>query len=226
MYIFKPFGALANSSQFDAVVKVLKDKFDIYCPRFPGHGLNDGFTGDILVADLTAFVLDYIEKKRLTKPHFLGYSLGGYVALNLASQHSDKVGRIYSLATHFYWTDDFAAKAVSQLNADKMLEKVPGFAAQLQRTFGEAYWRVLLDKTAVMMTQLGGQDNLAAQLANIQNPVIIAVGQLDKLVDVERSKKAADALPNGQFKLLDGTKHLFEQLEPSLIQSQLEQFLL
>lgn len=217
-------GALSNSNQFSAIKPQLSNDFDCHCLTFPGHSANDTYQGDIKVETLTAFVLDYIEKHQLQQPHILGYSLGGYVALHLASQPANKVGAIYTLATHFYWDEAFATMAIKQLNADKMLEKVPAFAEQLQQTFGDEYWRTLLTKTAEMMTSLGQKDLLEQQFNIINNKVMIAVGELDKLVDKSRSERAAEQLPNGQFKRLSGGKHLFEQINLEQLTTQLKEF--
>ncbi|NQZ08502.1 MAG: alpha/beta fold hydrolase [Algicola sp.] len=220
-------GALSNASQLTPLQQALADKFDVHNLDFPGHQKNDQYIDAIDVQTLTDFVLDYIEQHQLDMPHIFGYSLGGYVALNLASQHPQKVGRVYSLATHFFWTSDFAQKNIAHLNADKMLEKVPAFAQSLQQTFGDDYWRVVLDKTKDMMQKLGDNDLLPEDvLCNITNPVVVALGEQDKLVNKAASQTVAASLPNGQFSPLVNTKHLFDQVDIINFKTELEAFLL
>ena len=219
-------GALSNASQLTPLQQALADKFDVHNLNFPGHQKGDSYKGAFDVQTLTAFVADYIEQHQLDMPHIFGYSLGGYVALNLASQHPQKIGRVYSLATHFFWTSDFAQKNIAHLNADKMLEKVPAFAQNLQQKFGDDYWRVILDKTKDMMQKLGDNDLLPENvLRNITNPVVVALGEQDKLVDKAASQAVAASLANGQFCPLANTKHLFEQLDIINFKAELEVFL-
>jgi pimeloyl-ACP methyl ester carboxylesterase len=188
-------GALSNASQLTPLQQALADKFEVHNLDFPGHQKNAPYKGAIDVQTLTAFVLDYIEQYQLEAPHLFGYSLGGYLALNLARLHPQKVGRVYTQATDFFWTSEFAQKNIAHLNADKMLEKVPAFAQALRQTFGDDYWRVVLDKTKDMMQRLGDNDLLPeGALRNITNPVVVALGEQDKLVNKAASQAVANSL--------------------------------
>lgn len=220
-------GALSNGSQLELLKQSLQQKFDIYCPHFPGHQKNVDYSGTFSIEALTEFTLAYIEQQKLKCPHIFGYSLGGYVALNLAKSHPEKVGHIYTLATNFFWTTQYAQKNISHLNPEKMLEKVPEFARTLKNTFGDVYWTVVLEKTSDMMQQLGANDLLSANvLESISNPVVVAVGEKDTIVSKEYSRKAAEFLANGHFSLLKEGKHLFEKIDISHLTTELEEFYL
>ena len=86
-------------------------------------------------------------------------------------------------------------------------------------------WKSPTQRTADMMLALGnGAALTGAQLADIQQPVRIMVGELDNMVSREESKGAAENLPGSGFKLLPGVKHPFEQVDVRLLAGELRGF--
>ncbi len=194
--------------------------------NFPGHGgapFSEGFG----IEQFAKEVLRFMDEKGLEKVDIFGYSMGGYVALHLASQHPERVGRIITLATKFDWTPEGAEREAKMLDPEKIEAKVPAFAAQLRERHAPNDWKLLLRKTADMMLELGQRPLLTPTvLSKIINPCHICLGDGDQMVSLAETTQAAETLPNGQLHVLEQTPHPFEKVDLDALYYVIRSFLL
>jgi pimeloyl-ACP methyl ester carboxylesterase len=64
----------------------LEDSFEVHTLNFRGHGGRNFGAEDFSIDCFTEDVLNYLEEQNLDEIAILGYSMGGYVALNLAKK--------------------------------------------------------------------------------------------------------------------------------------------
>lgn len=206
-------GALGTQQQFSALKTILAPTYHVHDFNFSGHG-GKSAPADFSIELFTQDTLNYIQEHSLGPVSVFGYSMGGYVALNLAKKFPQLVDRILTLGTKFDWTKETAAKEVKMLNPEKILEKVPAFAQSLSALHAPNDWKEMMRKTAAMMLDLGDGNGLhKSDLQEIQQTVLIALGSLDRMVGQEESEEAAQLLPNGTFRLMEGFKHPIEQVD-------------
>ena len=62
--------------------------------------------------------------------------MGGYVALNLASQSPEILGKIITLGTKFAWTKESATHETSRMIPEIMEKKIPAYTQKLERVHG------------------------------------------------------------------------------------------
>lgn len=218
-------GALGSSKGFENWISSLETAFHVFSPDFDGHG-NKPCTFDLSIENLAHQILAYMKDHKLHQADFFGYSMGGYVALYLASIEPEKVGKIMTLGTKFAWTPEAAAEERKKLNPEKMEAKVPHFAGYLQALHPAQDWKALVHRTANMMETLGEQPLLTPTvLQGIKHEVLITLGDADNMVSQEESEQAARDLPNGSFLLLKNTPHPLEKVEPERLRSTLQSFL-
>lgn len=200
-------GALGGKSQLEPLKNQLASHFEVYTLNFEGHG-GDTSKSPFSIKLFTQNVLDFIETEKLTQVNIFGYSMGGYVALNLASQHPQVVSQIITLGTKFDWTPESSAREVKMLNPDVIEEKVPHFANKLSETHKPADWKSVVLRTAEMMKKLG---NIPAvnpeKLKQITQKVIIGIGNKDQMVSLEESTLTASHLPNGTLHVFESFPH-------------------
>lgn len=206
-------GALGASSQFDALKKILADKFEIHTLNFEGHG--DRISEKKFSIDLFAENLkDYLDQQNLKEVNVFGYSMGGYVALRLAQKNPNYFRKIITLGTKFHWTPESAVKEVKMLDAEKISEKVPAFAEALAKLHAGNDWKIVLEKTAAMMMELGnGKANSDSDFKAIQTKSFIGVGDNDAMVSREETLHVASLIPNAQFYILENTVHPIDKLD-------------
>jgi esterase/lipase len=172
-----------------------------------------------------ASVLEFLNNKKLTQVSIFGYSMGGYVALYLAAHYPEHIKKIFTLATKLEWTEVIAQRETAQLNAEKILEKVPAFAAALNEIHSPQNWKTVLEKTSEMLSALGKAPALTEkEFRQIKIPVTIAVGELDKMVSVDESKNAVHHLQNGKLLQLPSTPHPFEKANHQMLAEHLKRF--
>ncbi|MFC2187644.1 alpha/beta fold hydrolase [Fulvivirgaceae bacterium LMO-SS25] len=206
-------GALGSASQMKPFGQLLKEKgLENICLDLPGHGRGT----DIDAFDMTQFanyILQQMDEMDIQKVDFFGYSMGGYVALQLAFLYPERVGRIFTFSTKFNWTPEGAAHETKLLNPSKIKEKVPAFAATLAERHGEDCWEQVLVKTAEMMINLGNSPLLTeSKLKQIQHQVLLATGDRDNTATAEETLQTSRFLPNAKLWISPNTSHPFEKL--------------
>ncbi len=218
-------GALGTKSQFKKLKEKLSTHFDVYDLDFEGHSKEESgedFTMNLFVKN----VVDFLAENEIPKTNIFGYSMGGYVGLNLARTSPELVEKIITLGTKFDWTVETAAKEIKMLNPEKIEEKVPAFASKLAALYGENNWKAVVRKTAKMMEGLGAGKSLKAdELKEINHSVLIGIGSEDRMVGVEESKESANILPKGSLKIIEGFQHPIEKVDTDELASIIVDFL-
>jgi pimeloyl-ACP methyl ester carboxylesterase len=185
--------------------------------NFSGHGGNAFSKKGFGIETFADELLNFLTENQIDQADVFGYSMGGYVALWLAHQHPDRVGKIVTLGTKFDWSPESAEKEIKKLNPRKIEEKIPAFAKILQERHAPNWEEVLL-KTAGMMTSLGRQPLLTENvLKKIKSRVHILLGDQDEMADLNFSKQVAAWLEFGEFDTLPNTPHPIEKVNIDFI---------
>lgn len=207
-------GALGSQEQVDTLAEAFSAVGRIYSFSFSGHGGNP-FSRSFSIPQFALELQEFIALNELDRPQIFGYSMGGYVALYLASQQPDVMGSIFTYGTKFNWTPETAKAETQKLNPEIIEEKVPHFAQMLETRHAPEDWKQLLLKTAEMMVGLGNHPTLTQDVfEKIPNQVLITRGTEDQMISREESEYAAALLPNGKFRSFEGMKHPVEKINP------------
>ncbi len=205
-------GALGSRDYFEPLLPHLESIEDIHLLNFEGHGLNETSERPFRIEHFAENVLDYMNENRIMQADIFGYSMGGFVALYIAHMGSERVNRIFTVATKFEWTPEIAQREIRFLAPSAILEQVPQYAETLQTRFGDT-WREVLAKTADMMVHLGDTNTLADESFNgIENRVRVGLGDRDKMVSLAETRHVYEQLPNSEFQVLPNTPHPIEQM--------------
>ncbi|AZA77791.1 alpha/beta hydrolase [Chryseobacterium sp. G0186] len=209
-------GALGHKDIFKPYLEKLSPYFTIHTPLFSGHGdlelSSDGISIEKYTEELTA----YCTENKINDIFILGHSMGGYVGLCYAMKNPENVNSIITLGTKFDWTEEQALKESKMLNPDIILEKIPQYAQLLETQHGSK-WRQLLPAIADLMINLGKNPPLENNLATINTPVQIMVGDKDNMVSIEESISIYRKLPNAKLAVLPDTKHPMDKVRPNLL---------
>jgi pimeloyl-ACP methyl ester carboxylesterase len=218
-------GAIGSSAQLKLLKESLQDQYYVHLLDLPGHGgtaLPDQFSMSLFAAA----VKDYLQDKEINQVSIVGYSMGGYVALYLAKRHPELVDKIITLATKFEWSEAIAAKEVKMLQPEVIAQKLPDFAKALEVRHAPQNWKEVLEKTKGLLLGLGQQPELTPDdLAHVQIPVQLLIGDRDKMVSLEETIAAFKHLPNGQLGVLPATPHPIEQVDIDLLAFHIKRFM-
>lgn len=216
-------GALATRTQFADLTPLLSERFDIHTLNFVGHGSfvsEEPFSMALFVEN----VLHYLDKRQLENVHIFGYSMGGYVACLLAKDYPERVGKVVTLSTKFYWDIETAVNETALLIPENIEQKVPRFAQILMDRHG-SNWQSVVLRTRELLWKLGERGGFRVdEAAQIRHQVRLMLGDRDKTVTLEETQAIFRALPHGELEVLPNTAHPFESASPTRLAQSLHDF--
>ncbi len=217
-------GATGAAQQFQPLIHELHD-YANFAFDFEGHGESQPTDRPFRIEHFAENLQHFIEHHQLALARIVGYSMGGYVALWLAAHRPELIHSILTLGTNLRWSVDHAERQVRFLNADKMFEKVPAYARELELRHSRAGWRTVLEKTAEMMLDLGAQPRLGSeQYADVKCPVRYGIGDSDSMVSLDETLEAHRATANSQLYVLPATEHPLDRVRMPLLATVIRDF--
>lgn len=185
---------------------------NVFTVSFSGHG-HCPFKETFGIAQFTLELENFILEHNLKNTSIFGYSMGGYIALNLSLKRTDLIKNIITLGTKFNWNEHAVEKETKILNPNLMQEKIPSYVDMLKTNHGSD-WKELVEKTAQMMKDIGNKNYLNSQtLKNIKHEVLIGLGDKDQMVGFDETIMVYHALPKGAMFVLPNTKHSLETID-------------
>ena len=206
-------GAVGDKEQFAKSVILDLVEHTVHGLNFCGHGGVAFPTGDFSIEGFAKEVIDFMNEHKIDRANMFGYSMGGYVGMYFAVHYPDKINRLITLGTKFKWDAVVAEKEVQLLNAEKIAKKLPAFAAVLQKRHAPNDWKIVLKKTADMLIAMGNNNPIKMEeYSQIRQPVLLMLGDRDKMVSLEETLAIYHQLPNAQLSILPNTPHPIEMV--------------
>ena len=242
-------GFTGSAATWTALIDALPPHFCTIAPDLIGHGRSDSpldaerYRMAHCVADLLA-MLDALEVERAD---VLGYSMGGRLALHLATAAPDRVGALVLESSSPGIAD--AAERQARAAADQALaesikreglaafverwERLPLFASQAslpEDTRARLHTQRLRNNPLGLANSLRGmgagqQEGLWDRLASLDIPTLLIAGELDVKYRVLASQMAT-ALPNARAVIVPGGGHAVHLEQPQSFAKNVLEFLL
>jgi pimeloyl-ACP methyl ester carboxylesterase len=212
-----------------------------------GVGASTGVVPDN-VTDMTRDVLRFVDALSLAQIDLLGFSLGGYIAQELALLRPRLVRRLVLAGTApqgapriHRWSDDVYTHACADEITPEHALNVFFSGSQESRAKGTEY----LQRTQRRQTDRDAPTDLAtrdAQLAAITawgipdpsklerldaiiQPTFVATGDNDTMMHTSNSQLLADQLPNAHLRIYPDSNHGFLNQYPELFADHVKAFL-
>ena len=219
-------GAIGSKDQLQPLANVLQENFIIHTIDFSGHGGSAIPEAPFSIDLFATQALEYLDQNNVAEVNIFGYSMGGYVALYLAKHHPNKLKKIITLGTKFYWDETIAAKEIKMLDPEIIQQKIPAFATQLKERHAPADWKGVLKKTRDLLEGLGNNSPLKSRhYLDILIPCLLLLGDRDKMITLEETIAIHKQLPNAQLGILPATPHPIEQMDIGLLAFFIKRFL-
>ncbi len=216
-------GALGSASQLNHLKNITGLDQPLFTFDMKGHGMRcDG--NSFSIEDLADDVLNYMNDNKITQADIFGYSMGGYVALHLALNHPSKINKVFTLGTKLNWTPEIATQEAVMLNPDRMLEKIPHYAAMLKSIHGN-FWKELVLHTAEMMKRLAFKPISAEEMKSIHQSIRLAIADGDSMVTQEETITAFRNLQNGSMLVIPSAKHPLDSVDLKRLTFEIQSFL-
>ena len=191
--------------------------FHVYAPDLLGYGRSpQPENGDYSVGGEEKFVYDFIQALGLQKTSLGGWSMGGWITLQLAIDHPelidrvvvyDSAGLIYSPA--YSWSIFHPAEGSDVQQLFSLMEP----EAELLRPFlRRDLLRSLQEKQPVvdrnLQGMLSGKELLDSRLGGLSEPLLILWGSEDRLLPVALGERMHALDPKSELDILEGCGHL------------------
>ncbi|HET6990885.1 MAG TPA: alpha/beta hydrolase, partial [Bacteroidia bacterium] len=206
-------GAIGSSKQMLPLKTELEKTFSsVHVFDFPGHGGKPFAQEPFSIPFFSQSVFKWMDENHFPSINIFGYSMGGYVALDMARHYPDRVGKIFTLGTKLEWDYFIAQDMVKMIDTEKITARAPILAEALKKMHEPNDWKEVLHRTTELFLNLGNYPALSENdFASIQHEVILGLGDNDKMVTTEETMQVYSQLPNGRFEFFSDTAHAIEQ---------------
>jgi len=173
-------GGLGSGEMFGPVLSAFADHHRVILPDLQGHGRTADIDRPLDVRLMAGDIAALIDHLGLQQPDVVGYSLGGGVALQVAIQFPEKVGRLVAASANVrrdaVYPELLAQQGQVNAAAAEFMKETPMY---------ELYQRVaprpedfprLLDKAGASMAQ---DFDFTEEVRGLQVPTLLMAGDAD-----------------------------------------------
>lgn len=211
--------ALGTRSEMLPIAELFTDR-TTYLLDFSGHGKNSHLPEDYSSQSLAEEVLKYLDTERLDDVDVIGYSLGGYVAIQAALLEQKtgprSIRSIVSHAMKFYWEAKAIASAVDGMKFEELQLRAPTYIDALDRAHSVGS-ETVLKAVCALISDLSRRSLSVGDIASLEVPLLLTTGELDSMVPPGEVRILADEIrrANGraEARIIDGVKHPIKTLD-------------
>lgn len=227
-----------SGRMWDATAAALGGGFRCIVPDLRGHGRSGAseHAGMARYADDVVELLDALDERRPVA--LVGLSMGGYVALELARRHPERLRALALVDTRAGPdSDDAAAGRLetaarvlaegSWVVADSMVDRL--FAPDAPAALREQ-WRAIMAATpptgaAAALLAMAERPDSFPTLRALRLPLLVVVGEEDAITPPDESRRMAEAAPHARLVVVPGAGHMTPAERPAEFAALLRDFL-
>ncbi|WP_194818258.1 alpha/beta fold hydrolase [Nocardia sp. XZ_19_385] len=213
-------GGFVDSRSFDQAVPALAERFHVYRADRRGHGRTADVAGplsyDLMAQDTIAF----LDKVIGTPAHLVGYSDGAIVALLVAIQRPDLVGKLVSISGNFH-RDGLVPGVLDGFEHEEPMQRLAARYGEVSPD-GEAHFRVVAEKV-LSMARI--EPNLTTEDLSAITARTLVLAADDDAMTLEHTIALYRAIPNSELSIIPGTSHLLVVEKPAEVYRQVGDFL-
>ena len=208
-----------DRSMWDRQVRTLADAASpIVAPSFPGFGRSELPSRQPSLDDYADAVVGVMDAARIDTAAIAGLSMGGYVAFALWRRHRKRVAALALCDTKAEGDTPEAAQnrhrladTIREHGVEALLKAPPKWLRD-----GSSRWPAVKDviraqeKEAVAQASvaMAGRPDSRPDLATIDVPTAVIVGEADAITPLAQSQAMADAIPEATLSVLPDAGHL------------------
>lgn len=227
-------GYAATKDDWDpAFVQELSRGGRVVCPDNRGMGESPPLAGELTVSTMAGDVIDLMDALGIERGHLIGWSMGGFIAQEVAAAVPGRVNRLALLSTDHggpgavtadpqTWARLTDHGGTPREQATRMLALLfpPEVARAIDAEFGDL---VAQARAALSPAALDAQERAIdrwhdapadGRLAAITAPALIACGAKDVVIPAANTELLAEALPGSRREIFAGGGHAFMAQEP------------
>lgn len=215
---------------FDAL-DALSDRYRILYPSHPGMGMSGNADHVAGMSDMILHYLKLLDELELDRtPDLVGFSLGGWMATELAGLMPGKFRKLVLIAPAGLNDPDWPATDLSTIAPEDLpsflahdervaLRYFPtGMDATIASEFGTARQREMEAVARLLRPHGMGHPNLRHFMDRIENHTFVVWGEEDRIFPAGQVRLWEDAFPSAKTLIVPGGGHFVSQEKPDTIQ--------
>ena len=229
---------LSDRASFDAVAPKLSQSFRVIVPELPGFGRSQAVSGSL--ADIADRMAEAVSDAAGGEDAIvLGNGYGGFVALQMAIRHPKIATRLILADSGATFSEDGrqAFRNIAAASSAKGLAALTDVAMRrlfapefqeanpaLMRDRREGFLKTDPEVFRAACDALAELD-LRPELARVEVPVLVLVGEHDEATPPPMSQELAALLPDARLKIILGCAHVPQLQAPKLFLETIADFL-
>ena len=236
-------GLLWNTRMYDKQVEHFQEDYRCIAFDFRGQGQSQVTKSGYDMETLTEDTIGLLEALDIDKCHFVGLSMGGFIAQRIALKRPELLLSLTLLETSADPEDPKnvpqyrkLVKAIRWLGIKRVSNKVmpimfgSTFLADKLRKSDRKQWLTMLQgnrKGGVVKATMGVIDRTGTyeQLGDITTPTLIIVGDEDAATPYPKSERMHFAIAGSKLAIIKGAGHTATVEEPEQVNRVMRQFL-
>jgi pimeloyl-ACP methyl ester carboxylesterase/membrane protein DedA with SNARE-associated domain len=201
-------GSPGNHRDFQKLAPELATQYRVIVPDLPGFGSSSHSIPDYSTRAHARYVLELLDQLQVSRAHFIGFSMGGGVVLNIADIAPKRVESIVMLSAigvqemelleNYYLNHSLHGLQLAGLWL--MREGLPHFGWLDHSMLDVSYARNFYDTD---------QRPLRSILASYAGPMLIIHGERDIMVPVQAAREHYRLVPQSELRLFPNESHFY-----------------
>jgi len=214
-------GGLESSDSWGRQTPVLAEQHRVVLIDRRGHGRTADVAGPITYEVMRDDTIACIEALDLAGAHLVGWSDGGIIALMVAIERPDLVGRIVAIGANAS-ADAYTAETRVTLGPGSLLVELMRADYEATTPDGADHWPVVLDKIQHLWWE--APLDFTDQLGSIGAPTLVLAGD-DDCIEPAHSVEMFQRIPKGRLGIIPGASHAVPLEHPDLVNRMILDFL-
>ena len=200
------------------------EKFRVIHPYHPGFGESGDDPAMDTFNDYVMHYVELLDVLGIDRVHLVGFSLGGYLAAQIASQHPERVKTLTLVAPAGMRSKEHPTLDVLATPGDQIVGMLasnfevlkPWLPAGPDPEFMGARYREATT-LARLLWEKPWDPKFKRYLHRIKAPTLIIWGDEDRIVPLQQSELWKQALPNAKVQVFKGAGHLVLDEKPEAV---------
>lgn len=222
-------GLFGTASNFDETIHYFKNRYKIYLPILPIFEMS---VRKLSVYSLMQYVREFVEYFQIKKPHIIGNSLGGHIALLYVLEYLDDVSTMTLTGSSGLYENSFGSTFPRRGDKDFIRNKI-----NLTFYDNEIVTEEMVDKiyditsdtrkclSMVKTAKSAIRHNVGDQLYKITIPSLLVWGKQDTITPPFVAEEFHEKLPQARLDFIDKCGHAPMLETPEEFNKILEDFL-
>jgi pimeloyl-ACP methyl ester carboxylesterase len=225
-------GLAMHTGSWNSILPGLLDEYDVLLYDYVGQGLSTSEDTPVLIPDLGDFLILILDRLGLARIHLLGISYGGFVALDFARRHQERLHTLtlsgillsreelfamyQAMSLRFFRAGEVGFELYTHYLYEKIfgeafVRRAKGYLEKMRLSFFQRY----RDQVHSLIRFTEAQDPFFEVLEDhmtgfraIRTPTLILAGEQDRVILPGVQRKIAEILKISRFELVEDSGHV------------------